>query len=176
MLVVAEPQLIKDICVKDFNNFIDRGNTSFGHPMFDRSLLLVSGEEWKQTRTIVSPTFSSGKMRRMHVLVEECVKRLDKFLEKTVNIEIDVRKVMQNYTMDVVAICAFATKIDTHTAGDDDHPFVKNARVFQKPTPRFGIYMMLQSMAPKLVKKFGFTFAPKSVINYFETTVRGFRF
>ncbi len=53
ILVVAEPELIKDIYIKDFSSFVDRGLPSFGHPMFDRSLLNVEGEQWKQTRVIV---------------------------------------------------------------------------------------------------------------------------
>lgn len=54
MLTVGEPHLIKDIMIKDFDKFVDRGNMSFGDPIFDRSLLLARGEQWKTVRTIVS--------------------------------------------------------------------------------------------------------------------------
>lgn len=54
MISVGEPELIRDITIKDFNKFVDRGNVSFGDPLFDRSLLTAKGEDWKRLRTIVS--------------------------------------------------------------------------------------------------------------------------
>jgi cytochrome P450 family 3 subfamily A len=53
VLSVAVPELIRDICVKDFNVFVDRLHVSFGDPLFDRSLVTAKGEQWKQIRTIV---------------------------------------------------------------------------------------------------------------------------
>ncbi|CAG2115974.1 unnamed protein product, partial [Medioppia subpectinata] len=39
VLSVAEPELIRDILVKDFHKFVDRVGISLGHPIFERSLL-----------------------------------------------------------------------------------------------------------------------------------------
>ena len=78
---------------------------------------------------------------------------------------------MVNYTMDVIALCAFATKIDTHNTGTELHPFVKNSQVFFKPSPRFGIFFFLNATVPSLVKKFELSFVSKDVINYFKSTV-----
>jgi len=56
-------------------------------------------------------------MKKMHSLVQECVKSLEKALDKTAkdsNNEVELKKLMGNYTMDVISLCAFATKIDSH--------------------------------------------------------------
>ena len=121
----------------------------------------------------VSPTFSSGKLKKMYSLIEQCVARLDKALEQLVRSgeELSIRKTMVNYTMDVIALCAFATKIDTHNTGTELHPFVKNSQVFFKPSPRFGIFFFLNATVPSLVKKFELSFVSIDVINYFKSTV-----
>ena len=53
----------------------------------------------------------------MHDIIEDCVTRLDKELERVVKSgkELDIRKTMVNFTMDVIALCAFATKPTTPT-------------------------------------------------------------
>ena len=51
--MVAEPELLRDIFVKDFNKFVDRGLPPFGHPIFDRALPIASGDQWKEIRVTV---------------------------------------------------------------------------------------------------------------------------
>ena len=54
LLRVADPQLIKDINIKDFHLFMDRNDLVTGHPLEDRSLFNLKGDEWKKMRSIVS--------------------------------------------------------------------------------------------------------------------------
>ncbi|CAG2113492.1 unnamed protein product, partial [Medioppia subpectinata] len=138
--MVAEPELVKNIMIKDFHLFVNHNTLGSIDEIADHSLLSAEDEEWKRLRSIVkliyytnslqivSPTFSTGKIRKMYALVEHCVKGVDKMLEKAANgeQEIDVRSLMGNYTMDGIASCAFATKTDTHN--DPNNPFIINAR------------------------------------------------
>lgn len=39
---------------------------------------MTEGEKWKRIRSIVTPTFSSGKLRRMKPLVDESLMVLEK--------------------------------------------------------------------------------------------------
>ena len=108
-LVVGEPELIKDILVKDFHNFTDRTNGRRIHPILRQHLVNAEGEQWRRVRGIVSPTFSSGKMKRMYPLIKGC---LNEFLEALDVIasegkDLDVKLAYGNYTMDVIATCAF---------------------------------------------------------------------
>ncbi|CAG2120504.1 unnamed protein product, partial [Medioppia subpectinata] len=127
-LIVAEPELVKNIMIKDFHLFVNRNNMGSIDEILDQMLTAVKDDEWKRLRSIVSPTFTTGKIRKMYALVEHCVKGVDKMLEKAANgeQEVDVRSLMGNYTMDVIASCAFATKTDTHN--DPKNPFIINAR------------------------------------------------
>ena len=57
-----------------------------------------------------------GKMRKMYAMVGECLNDfLDVLDENAVaGRQCDVKDLYQNLTMDVIATCAFATKINSH--------------------------------------------------------------
>jgi cytochrome P450 family 3 subfamily A len=120
----------------------------------------------------ISPTFSSGKMRRMYPLIEECAKSLEKVLTNAAinKQEVDMKKVMGNLTMDVIATCAFATKIDTHN--DPNNPFVKNAKKIFAANLRFLINFIILATFPSLLKKLGISFFNSSAQEFFTTAVR----
>ena len=92
-------------------------------------------------------------MRKMHKLVDKCASDLEQVLLKYAkdNKEVEIKKLMGDYTMDVIACCAFATKIDTHN--DPNNPFAKYAiRVLQPNIVRY-LNMLLLLISPKLFKK-----------------------
>ncbi|KAJ8935301.1 hypothetical protein NQ318_015335 [Aromia moschata] len=64
-LLVRDPELIKNVLVKDFKYFSD--NDVFADkeidPLIGRNPFILKGEEWKKTRMQLSPNFSSGKVR-----------------------------------------------------------------------------------------------------------------
>ena len=126
-LVVGEPELIKDIMVKDFHNFTDRQKSRIIHPILRQHLVNAEGEQWKRVRAIVSPTFSSGKMKAMYPSIKRC---LNEFLESLDVIasegrDLNVKQEFNNYTMDVIASCAFGTNTNVHK--DSNNLFMKNA-------------------------------------------------
>ncbi|CAG2167306.1 unnamed protein product, partial [Oppiella nova] len=98
------------------------------HPIMSKNLVDVTGDDWKRIRSIASPTFTSGKMKKMYPRIRECLTDFMSHLEGfAVNKkEINIKDMYGNYTMDVIATCAFATKTNAHN--DLDSPFVLNAR------------------------------------------------
>ncbi len=86
-LIVNEPDLIRDIMVKDFHNFPNRKNINLGRGLTNYSIFFLPGnEDWKRIRSIVSPTFTSGKLRQMMSSISDIsdkfVHNLDKIAEK----------------------------------------------------------------------------------------------
>ncbi|CAG2176238.1 unnamed protein product, partial [Oppiella nova] len=77
ILTVADPELIKNILVTDFHLFNDKeGNPLFNskaHPILGQNLEAMAGDEWRRVRTVLSPTFSASRMRKMFVQMRECV-------------------------------------------------------------------------------------------------------
>ena len=83
-------------------------------------------EFWKKIRTIVTPTFTSGKMKKMYSMIDDCAKYAIDNLESHVvdKKEVKVKDVFGCLTMDVIAKCAFGT--DTNANQDKYNPFVVN--------------------------------------------------
>ena len=108
-------------------------------------------------------------MRRMFNLVNDCVINADNVLNKIAsqpNAEIDLKKFMGNYSMDVIACCAFATKTDTHN--DPNNPFItNNNKLFHSFIWRFAFFLS----APKLKKLLGIEIVDPNVSNFFKTAV-----
>lgn len=87
-LVIRDPELIKKICVNDFQHFVDRGFffNSDVDPLAG-SVLFLRGNEWKRLRAKISPIFSPNKLRGMFPLIEntasEFVIRLKNLINNT---------------------------------------------------------------------------------------------
>ena len=85
-LVVADPELLKQIMVKDFPIFRNRYPfpVLIGPP-FEKNLLESKDETWKRIRTTLTPTFSTGKIKLMVPLMEKScdtlVEKLDKIAD-----------------------------------------------------------------------------------------------
>lgn len=65
ILLVRDPELIKEITVKSFSNFHDNDVLvdKKSDPIFGRNPFVLKGEEWKIVRTQLTPAFSSGKVK-----------------------------------------------------------------------------------------------------------------
>ncbi|XP_076349641.1 cytochrome P450 3A8-like isoform X2 [Tachypleus tridentatus] len=134
VLSLAEPYLLKTMLVKDFHIFVDRRDFHFGHSIADNMLFVLEGDSWKRVRTIVTPAFTSGKMRKMQSLVLECADTLtENFLKAAEDGKyIDCKVYFGAFTMDVIASCAFGTK--TNALRNPDSAFTQFAKeAFSSP-------------------------------------------
>ena len=75
-LVINDLQLAKRILIKDFEHFTDRtdlGNTTDieneADRVFRQSFILLKGDAWKTQRSIMTPVFTSGKLKLMFPLL-----------------------------------------------------------------------------------------------------------
>lgn len=70
VLMINDPNLIKQILVKDFSNFCDRGwyCNQRDDPMTG-NLSFMSGKGWRNLRSKLSPAYSSGKLKQMFPLI-----------------------------------------------------------------------------------------------------------
>ncbi|KAK6982790.1 cytochrome P450 6a14, partial [Biomphalaria glabrata] len=57
MLVTKDLQILREVFVKDFSNFIDRprGPATLSH--VERSLIFLKGQDWRRVRHIVTPAY-----------------------------------------------------------------------------------------------------------------------
>ncbi|CAL1287237.1 unnamed protein product [Larinioides sclopetarius] len=133
IVVVTEPDLLRDILVKDFHIFPYRRVFETGDPVGDNGLTNLTGEQWKRIRTIITPAFTSKRMRQCPSLF---------FTIKTVFSKQIYDSLFGAFTMDVIANSAFGTQIDSHN--DPNNEFVRRVRrVFEG----FNFALMFLAMA-----------------------------
>ncbi|CAN7937061.1 unnamed protein product, partial [Ixodes hexagonus] len=127
VLYVAEPELLKHIFVKDFA-LTQRASVRFDDPYLDNMMTVVPPKEWKKIRTATSPAFTSGKLRKMHDLIESSAHDLSHQLKTAAENELDVdmKRFYGHFTLDVTARCAFGTKLGNNTQDTSD--FVSSAK------------------------------------------------
>ena len=76
-LMINDLDMAKRMLIKDFDHFVDRdlGLKVDPHDEIDKifanSFLLLKGDEWKTTRNLIAPIFSTGKMKLMFPLIRK---------------------------------------------------------------------------------------------------------
>uniref|UniRef100_A0A8C9WJ50 Thromboxane-A synthase n=1 Tax=Scleropages formosus TaxID=113540 RepID=A0A8C9WJ50_SCLFO len=127
VVVIADPDMLKQIMVKDFANFPNRMAAT---KPISESLLLLKDERWKRVRSILTPSFSSAKMREMVPLINAAVETLMGNLKVYAESgrSFDIHRCFGCFTMDVIASVGFGTQIDSQNNPSD--PFVYHAQKF----------------------------------------------
>ena len=82
-LVVGDPELLKQIMVKDFPSFHNRFQIQPpANKKMAKNVLAARDDTWKRIRNTLTPTFSAGKMKLMVPLIEKSCDTLATKLEK----------------------------------------------------------------------------------------------
>ena len=81
-VVVADPELLKQIMVKDFANFQNHFTQIKIPGAMGKSVFLARDETWRRIRATLSPSFSAKKMKGMVALIEESIDKLMVKVEK----------------------------------------------------------------------------------------------
>ncbi|CAG2174790.1 unnamed protein product [Oppiella nova] len=167
-LIVNEPELLRDILVKDFHIFPDHLHFNLGNTNLAKALFFLNGndEEWKRIRTITSPSFTSGKLRAMMGsiggIADQFVKNLDEYAVngKTA----DMRKYMGAFAMDVISACAYG--INVESINNANHPIVVNAKKILSVDTSFSF--MLSILCPSIARFFKLEPFNVNAINFFN--------
>ncbi|KYN13664.1 Cytochrome P450 9e2, partial [Trachymyrmex cornetzi] len=114
--ILRDPELIKTILVKNFEAFPDRpGFSDLNNSLLEKNLFSLRGEKWRNVRSLLSPSFTSSKMKMMFTLMSECAVDFAKFLSTlpTDKCDMNMKDTFSKYTNDVIATCAFGIKVDS---------------------------------------------------------------
>ncbi|KAJ8913654.1 hypothetical protein NQ315_007371 [Exocentrus adspersus] len=130
---VLDPDLLKHIFTKDFQQFTDR--VAYHNERDDRltsNMFVLGGARWKQLRTKLSPTFTSGKMKMMFQTMVDCGYILERYIEEDVADKqpIDIKDVLGRFSTDIIGSCAFG--LECNTFKEPNSPFrVYGKKIFE---------------------------------------------
>jgi len=154
-LVIADPEMLKDIFVKEFDSFRDRPLILKPPEPLASMLTRAQGDKWKRIRSTLTPAFSALKMKQMFPVMNSCCDILLKKLSEVADREqsVNIVKFQQALTMDLILSAVFGLQANSQDNPDD--PFISAARQALKQS--FSKKILLGSLLPfgiKLMEKF----------------------
>nr|ABS31131.1 cytochrome P450 [Tribolium castaneum] len=176
VLLIRSPEILRKVLVKDFDKFTNRNiaTNESADPLAFHTLFISKDAVWRNLRTKLSPVFTSGKMKLMFPLMQECVDDLRRFLEDHTE-EIDVKTAMKKYSVDIISTCAFG--INTYCFRNDNSEILKMATQlvdFKSVIRSISVFSFF--FMPSFVDIFRLTFVDKTasdyLINVFKTTLQ----
>ncbi|CAL1538437.1 unnamed protein product [Lymnaea stagnalis] len=170
-LIIRDLDMVKDIFVKNFNSFVDR------HTLFDvdlpfrDNLLNLRGDHWKHVRSIVSPTFSSGRIKKMSTHIERNSKILVDHLHSKMESgeEVELRDICSCFTLDVIASTGFGLEINT--LKDPNNEFATQAKKVLNPNPFLFTLLLFIPELTKFFSKLNIPILPQKSLLYFAKVV-----
>ncbi|XP_068249608.1 cytochrome P450 3A31-like [Palaemon carinicauda] len=123
-VLIADLDLLRQILIKDFTTFTNRALTSTNSNM----LVSMQDQKWKDVRKLMTPVFSSSKMKMMMPLMRDCVevflKKCDELAESKE--EFNAHYELQCLTLDVIDRCAMA--LDLNCIQNPTNPIIDRIR------------------------------------------------
>ncbi|KAF2899423.1 hypothetical protein ILUMI_06752 [Ignelater luminosus] len=150
-LMIRDLELIKKIAVKEFDTFPDHKlfTPETADPISNRNLFALRGStgEWHDMKSVLTPAFTSSKLKKMVVLVEQCAEQFVTYLEKQEGvIEVEIKDVFSRYTADVIGSNAFGIACDS---------FADRENLFYLMVKKMTSFTKIQTL-----KLFGFLLIP----------------
>ncbi|EZA57483.1 Cytochrome P450 9e2 [Ooceraea biroi] len=178
MIVLRDPELIKLITLKHFDTFMDHRDfiDETQDILFGKSLFSLRGDRWRQVRALLTPAFTSSKMKSMFKLMSECGAEFGTYLAQTPPEKraMEMKEVFSRYTVDVIATCAFGVSVDSMRNPNNDF-YVYGREVAKFDTAMFIKFYIYNTM-PWLARILKLKFVRDQVKNFFhdlvETTIR----
>ncbi|CAN2391852.1 Cytochrome P450 [Pristimantis euphronides] len=151
MVLVSDPEAVKQVLQKDFSNFSNRMKLNLVTKPMSDSLLCLRDEQWKRVRSVLTPSFSAARMKEMCPLINQgcdvLLSNLQAFADS--GEPCNIQRCYAAYTMDIVASVAFGTHVDSQK--DPDHPLVQNSKKFLELFTPFKPLILLTVAFPSIM-------------------------
>ena len=168
-IMIKDLDVIRRVLIKDFDHFVDRSaiDVSKIEPMASKMLTSLTGHQWKNVRSAVSPTFTSKKIKIMSELVVNTVKSLNVLLRKKADNEeeIDIQDLFTNTATDAIAASIFGL----------DCKCLEGNTAFKEMVGKLTDFKVLRVVpwliSPKLAQFFGIHLMDPIVVKYFQNMI-----
>lgn len=156
VFVIRDPELIKNIGVKEFDHFMNHSGAQKVETLLTKSLVQLQDRKWKEMRHILTPTFTGIKMRAMYELINACSHVGVQYIEQEIqlegghSIELEMKDYFTRFTNDVIASAAFGIKVDSFA--EKENTFFKIGQAVTNLSPVVIIKGLLYNFLPKIMK------------------------
>ncbi|CAK9825003.1 Cytochrome P450 9e2 [Anthophora retusa] len=169
VIVIRDLELLTSVTVKNFDHFCDhRGFVDEElDPLSGKNLFSLRGDQWREMRKLLSPTFTSSKMKTMFHLMNDCA---NSFTDHIANNSrrgqvYDLKEIFGRYTNDVVATCSFGISVDSMK--DPQNEFYAFAKETINFMSSLSLKFFMGKNFPTLSKLLGIRLFSESANRYF---------
>nr|AAI09441.1 Cytochrome P450, family 3, subfamily A, polypeptide 65 [Danio rerio] len=174
VLCIMDQTIIKTVLIKEcYSLFTNRRNFRLNGALYD-AVSIAEDDDWRRIRSVLSPSFTSGRLKEMFGIMKKHSHILVDSMGKTAKRgeSADIKEFFGAYSMDVVTSTAFSVDIDSLNNPKD--PFVTNIKKmlkFDLLNPLFLLIAFFPFMAPVL-EKMDFALFPTSVTDFFYAALQ----
>ncbi|CAG9854393.1 unnamed protein product [Phyllotreta striolata] len=175
LYVPVDVELVKQVLIKDFHYFTDKGiYVNEKDEPIGAHLFAIGGQKWRNLRSKFTPSFTSAKMKKMYKTVINVGNAMEMHLnKKNLQDPVDIRQILCDFTISTIATCAFGLK-----CGDFDrpNPFAGMAKRMVNRTIIDDVKFAIAVNYPNFAKAIRLTWIPALIKDFFtrivEKTVR----
>jgi cytochrome P450 family 9 len=172
--VIRDPDLINTIAIKQFDNFCDHNNfvNEDLDPMASKNLFGMTGDRWREMRKLLSPSFTSSKMKTMFELITQVAENFIDFVTTQggkAGKAFNTKDLLSRYATDTIATCAFGISVDSF-----NHPNNEFFSIGQKTLNFDGwvaMKFLLQRNFPLFSKIFNIKLFGTKIENFFKDVI-----
>ncbi|KAK9875942.1 hypothetical protein WA026_011043 [Henosepilachna vigintioctopunctata] len=172
--MITCPELVKKVCVKNFDHFVNHKNIipDVTDELWTKNLLNLEGENWRKLRSILSPSFTSSKMKAMFVHINQNANAFAQHFLKmdgeTVTVEFE--DAFTRYATDVIASAAFGVEVDC--LKDRDNEFYVMGKKGSNFTSSWGMFVFTAyQICPSIAKFFRLRLFEQNIQSFFLNLV-----
>ncbi|GFS10685.1 cytochrome P450 [Elysia marginata] len=177
MLVVTDPAVLREITVKNFNIWADRymlGHGDLQQQIIRKGVFFAEGASWKRIRRIITPTFSSTKLKLLTHHINLTSGRLAQKLRDSavVGRPASAKNCFGAFALDV--ICGTAFGLDINSLQNINVPFMKHAQSLLSFDRYVQMRLTLVGLFPwvsKIFKMFNIGFFMNRDVNFFKENI-----
>lgn len=166
--IPVDPDIIKRILISDFEYFPNHGfYMNKKVDPFSAHIFNMKSGKWKNFRAKLPVAFTSAKMRKMFLVMEEFTKQLTQNLDvyAVSGTPLDIKKELSRFTTDVITSCAFG--FESNTMKMENEELLKQGRSFFDD--QWNIYKnsLIITIPHHILLKLNFRVIPKEFEKYF---------
>ncbi|KZC05576.1 Cytochrome P450 9e2, partial [Dufourea novaeangliae] len=174
IVILRDIDLIKSITIKNFETFID--HRSFANknqdPLLGGMLFSLKGDEWKESRNQVSPTFTSSKLKAMFTLMSDVAVYFTDYLYRLPEKEreLELKTLLTKFTNDLISTCVFGIAVNS-IENPKNTLYVNGMKATNFSGTVQNLKFQLLRNWPSLAKLLDIKFVSSKLAKYFENLI-----
>lgn len=172
VLVLRDPELVRTVLVKDFNQFANRTTmVKQDQPIYANGLFFGKDNIWKSLRHQLTKAFTSGKLKQIVPLMLEVCDDLRSYLtqESSKGNFIEAKELCSRYSVDVITSYAYGIKANSFKAKNPE--FMAMGYSFFALDFVGGIRQSLTLFAPEVANLLKIKVVGQDVTNFLTNTL-----